>query len=196
MINGSAKMVWPAALIALIAFAGSPALADIYRYLDKDGVWHFTNIRKDTRYQLYIKTSPKKPIVEAIKDYDTVIKQAADKFGVDPLLIKAVIKAESDFDSKAVSQKGAKGLMQLMPGTAEDLAVSDSFDAAENIFGGTRYLAMLLRRFKEDKGLALAAYNAGPEKVQAHKGIPPITETETFVKRVLGYYNQYVASGK
>ncbi|RJR27048.1 MAG: lytic transglycosylase domain-containing protein [Desulfobacteraceae bacterium] len=172
----------------------APVLADIYRYLDKDGVWHFTNIKPDTRYQLYIRTPQKKTIKEAIKDYDTVIRQASDKFGVDPLLVKAVIKAESDFDHRAVSSKGAKGLMQLMPETADYMDVGDVFDPAENIFGGTRYLSVLLKRFNDDKRLALAGYNAGPERVAAHGGIPPIAETETFVKRVLEYYNSFLAS--
>lgn len=183
-------------ILGLMVFLRAPAFADIYRYLDKDGVWHFTNIKTDARYQLYIKTPPKRTLTETIKDYDVVIRQAADRFGVDPLLVKAVIKAESDFKEKAVSPKGAQGLMQLMPDTARDLEVNDSFDAAENIFGGTNYLAMMLRRFNDDKTLALAAYNAGPERVKAHKGVPPIPETEAFVKRVLGYYNSLLAAGR
>lgn len=182
-------------LISVLLFSDL-SFADIYRYLDKEGVWHFTNIKPDTRYHLYIKTPEKKTIAEAIGDYDRVIKQAADRFGVDPMLVKAVIKAESDFDHKAVSIKGAKGLMQLMPGTAEALEVKDSFDPAENIFGGTRYLAVLLGRFNGNKELALAGYNAGPEKVAAVGRIPRIPETEAFVKRVLEYYNSFLAGGK
>jgi soluble lytic murein transglycosylase len=183
-------------ILGLLLFLRAPALADIYRYLDKDGVWHFTNIKTDARYKLYIKTPPRRTLTETIKDYDVLIRQASDRFGVDPLLVKAVVKAESDFKEKAVSPKGAQGLMQLMPETAKELEVKDSFDAAENIFGGTNYLAAMLKRFNGDKTLALAAYNAGPERVKANNGMPPIPETEAFVKRVLDYYNSLLAAGR
>ncbi len=196
MIRKNQGRIWALLFIAIAILFADLSFADIYRYLDKEGVWHFTNIKPDTRYQLYIKTPERKTIVEAIGDYETVIKQAADRFGVDPLLVKAVIKTESDFDHRAVSVKGAKGLMQLMPGTAEALAVKDSFDPAENIFGGTRYLSMLLNRFNGDKGLALAGYNAGPEKVAAGGKIPRIPETEAFVKKVMEYYNSFLAEGR
>jgi soluble lytic murein transglycosylase len=112
---------------------------------------------------------------------------------VDPFLIKAVIKAESDFNQNAVSHKGAQGLMQLMPGTAEDMKVEDPFNAEENIFGGTRYLSMMLSRFNNDMRLALAAYNAGPERVEGHRGIPPIPETKSFIEKVMQYYGRYRA---
>ena len=94
-------------------------------------------------------------------------------------------------DHRAVSRKGAQGLMQLMPDTADLMEVDDPFDPEENIFGGTRYLSLLLKRFRDDKTLALAAYNAGPEAVETHKGIPPFSETRTFVRRVLDYYRTY-----
>lgn len=182
-----AVLVLVAGLLHLWAFRVS---ADIYRYQDRDGVWHFTNIKQDTRYKLYIKTTRKKSR-EYIKAYEGMIHQASKRFGVEPSLVKAVIKAESDFDALAVSYKGAKGLMQLMPETAEAMEVKDLHDPEENIFGGTRYLGLLLERFGNDKTLALAAYNAGPEKVEAHRGIPPIPETETFVERVLKYYQEF-----
>ena len=110
---------------------------------------------------------------------------------MDSSLIKAVIKAESDFDYQAVSGKGAQGLMQLMPETATDMEVRDPFNPEENILGGTRYLSLLLNRFDNNKSLALAAYNAGPENVENYQGIPPYPETQTFVKRVLNYYRKY-----
>jgi soluble lytic murein transglycosylase len=169
--------------------------ADVYRYKDKDGVWHFTNIKKDTRYTLYIRSKNKKP-AQYIEEYEGIIDQATRRFNVDPSLIKAVIKAESNFDHKAVSHKGAQGLMQLMPTTADAMEVSNPFNPEENIYGGTRYLSLLLKRFRQNKTLALAAYNAGPEAVEAHGGIPPFPETESFVAKVLNFQKQYASSVK
>ena len=170
-------------------------LADVYRFKDENGVWHFSNIQSDPRYRLYIRSYPKGPN-RFIKDYDRAILQAAGRFAVDPSLIKAVIKAESDFDHKAISTKGAQGLMQLMPQTSEEMRVQDPFDPEENIVGGTRYLSMMLDRFGNNTQLALAAYNAGPENVEAYNGIPPFAETQTFVKRVLRYYQQFKSTMK
>ena len=167
-----------------------PARGDVYRYKDKNGVWHFTNIKNDSKYKIYLRESKKKP-AEYIKEYDNIILQASKRFGVEISLIKAVIKAESGFNHRAVSKKGAKGLMQLMPHTANHMEVENPFNPEENIFGGTRYLSLLLKRFKNNLRLALAAYNAGPEAVENYKGIPPYPETKTFVKRVLYYYDGY-----
>jgi soluble lytic murein transglycosylase len=175
---------------AILLFLSKPASADIYRYQDEQGVWHFTNIKNDKRYKLYFKSSAREP-TEYIKDYEGLIQQASEKFSVDPYLVKAVIKAESDFDYQAVSSKGAQGLMQLMPETADDMEVADPFNPEENILGGTRYLGLLLERYKNDKNLALAAYNAGPERVAEYKGVPPFTETREFINRVLNYYKAY-----
>jgi soluble lytic murein transglycosylase-like protein len=112
-------------------------------------------------------------------------------YGVDRFLIAAVMKAESDFDPYAVSPAGARGIMQLMPETARSLGVANSFDPAQNIAGGTLYLAMQLRAFNGNLSLALAAYNAGPEAVRRHGGIPPYRETQDFVQRVTFYYRHY-----
>jgi len=171
------------------------ASADIYRYKDENGVWHFTNIRSDKRYKIYIRTYAKKPL-QYIKDFDGIILQAARRFRVEPSLIKAVIRAESAFDHKAVSSRGAEGLMQLMPQTADAMDVGDTFNPEENIFGGTRYLSLMLERFKNDVNLAVAAYNAGPECVEAYKGVPPFPETKDFVEKVLHFYEEYHSSGK
>ena len=181
-------------LLALLLFGQSAEVqADIYRYRDENGVWHFTNIRSDVRYKLYIRSYPGKAAQQYIRDFEGIISQASERFKVDPFLIKAVIKAESDFNQNAVSQKGAQGLMQLMPGTAEDMKVEDPFNPEENIFGGTRYLSMMLSRFNNDMRLALAAYNAGPERVEDHRGIPPIPETKSFIEKVMQYYGRYRA---
>lgn len=174
----------------LLAQGARTSIADIYRFKDEKGVWHFTNINNDIRYRLFIRTYAKKP-EKYIADYGHIIDQASERFKIDPHLIKAVIKAESDFDNGAVSGKGAQGLMQLMPKTADEMEVDNPFNPEENIFGGTRYLSILLERFDNDKSLALAAYNAGPEKVVAHNGVPPYDETKNFVRKVLNYYEEY-----
>ncbi len=187
----AARVKWAgAAGLALSLFFIPPVSADIYRYVDKEGIWHFTNVRTDAQYKLYIKTILKTPS-KFIKEYEGIILQASRRFEVDASLVKAIIKAESYFDHKAVSHKGAQGLMQLMPQTSNEMAVENPFDPEENIFGGTRYLSLLLKRFNNDKRLAVAAYNAGPERVESCNGIPPIAETERFVKKVMNYYKDY-----
>ena len=164
--------------------------ADIYCYEDENGVLHFTNVRTDSRYRIFSRSARRTP-AQYIEDFADIIRTASRKYQVDPCLIKAIIKAESDFDHTAVSHKGAQGLMQLMPQTAADMAVQDPFDPKENILGGTRYFSMLLKRFKNDRVLALAAYNAGPERVESCRGVPPFPETEDFVDKVLAYYRSY-----
>jgi soluble lytic murein transglycosylase-like protein len=185
------RVTWGAALLlALSLFACPQAGADIYRYVDKNGVWHFTNIKTDARYRLFMRTG-RRTWSEYITEYKGIIAQASSRFGVDRALIMAVIKAESGFNSKAVSSKGAQGLMQLMPPTAVAMDVANPFNPEENIYGGTRYLSLMLKRFNNNKTLALAAYNAGPERVESYRGVPPFAETKAFVKKVLKYYRSY-----
>jgi len=178
------------ALVLLAPFA-RPVCADIYRYVDEDGVIHFSNVPNHYRYRLYI--SDGNMDYQAYFDrYDKIIRQAARKHGVDSSLIKAVIRAESDFDKHAVSSKGAQGLMQLMPETAKELEVEDSFDPKENIHAGVRYLKRQLKNFQNDVSLALAAYNAGENAVRRYgHRIPPYKETRTFVDRVLRYWDEF-----
>lgn len=123
--------------------------------------------------------------------FDAFILDAARQFDMDPVVIKAVIMAESGFNPRAVSRAGARGLMQLMPRTAGSLGVEDAFDPRANILGGTRYLKKLLQRFDGNLELALAAYNAGSRNVLKHRGIPPFKATHRYIAKVRIYYQHY-----
>lgn len=129
------------------------------------------------------------PVGRAPAEYRALIDQAARSAQIDPLLLEALVSAESDFRPNLVSSAGAMGLAQLMPGTARMLGVTDPMDPAQNLNGGARYLAQMLRQFDGDRRLALAAYNAGPGAVQRHGGIPPFRETQNYVEKVLSRYD-------
>jgi soluble lytic murein transglycosylase-like protein len=122
--------------------------------------------------------------------YDDIVKEAANKYNVEPALIKAVIRQESAFNPEATSYCGAQGLMQLMPETAADLGVKNAYDPRENIMGGAKYLSQLSRMFDGDMTKTIAAYNAGPGNVQQYGGVPPFSETQDYVSKVLGYYQE------
>jgi soluble lytic murein transglycosylase len=169
----------------------TPVRADIYRYVDGQGIICFTNVPTIPGYRIYMREGTVLPADELSSRYDIYISEAAHRHGVSFSLIKAVIKAESNFNPYAVSRSGACGLMQIMPETANALGIIDSFDPRENILGGARYLKGLLAQFQGNLPLALAAYNAGPSKVQALKRMPPIDETRSFVRRVMKYLNRY-----
>jgi soluble lytic murein transglycosylase-like protein len=195
------RMLCPSIILGALVFSllclPSMSFSDIYRFKDERGVWHFSNIRSDSRFRVFMRTPGyTKSAKQYIHDYEEVIKKASKKYRVEPSLIKAVIKAESDFDGAAVSDKGAQGLMQLMPETADEMEVGNPFNPEENILGGTRYLSLMLQRFKNNLHLALAAYNAGPENVEEYRGIPPFLETKNFIERVLRYYSQFGSGGR
>jgi hypothetical protein len=123
--------------------------------------------------------------------FHSIILQAASRHEIDPALVKAIIMAESGYNPNAISQRGAKGLMQLMPSTAEALGVEDVFNPEQNISGGVRYFKKLVNRFDGDIKLALAAYNAGSNKVRHYQGIPPYKSTHHYIEKVFKYYKQY-----
>jgi soluble lytic murein transglycosylase-like protein len=123
--------------------------------------------------------------------FHPIILQAASRHEIDPALVKAIIMAESGYNPNAISQRGAKGLMQLMPSTAEALGVEDVFNPEQNISGGVRYFKKLVNRFDGDIKLALAAYNAGSKKVRYYQGIPPYKSTHHYIEKVFKYYKQY-----
>lgn len=127
--------------------------------------------------------------LECSAELDAIFDEAAEKYGVDAKFLKSIAKCESDFDPACVSHSGATGIMQLMPATAAELGVSDSYDPYQNIMGGAQYISELLDKYNGDTSLALAAYNAGSGNVAKYGGIPPFTETQNYVNKVLGYYN-------
>lgn len=128
--------------------------------------------------------------------YRPIIRRVAARYAVDPALVQAIIMAESAYDPRAVSRRGALGLMQLMPATAESLGVEDSFDPEHNIAAGVRYFRHLMDRCDGDATLALAAYNAGLRKVRLHRGVPPIKATRRYVRKVMAYYQCYRRLGR
>jgi len=123
--------------------------------------------------------------------FHPIILQEANRYDIDPALVKAIIMAESGYNPRAISKRGAKGLMQLMPSTAEDLGVEDIFNPEQNISGGVRYFKQLVNRFDGDVKLALAAYNAGSQKVRDYQGIPPYKSTHYYIEKVFKYYQKY-----
>jgi soluble lytic murein transglycosylase-like protein len=187
-------------LVAL--FPAMPAAAsDIYKYEDDEGVLHFTDAPTDHRFKIFMRDIKKDRQLRTSfrlagcagnpAEFDPIINSCALQYGVDKSLVKAVIHAESGYDPNAVSAKGASGLMQLMPQTAKSLKVANSFDPADNIRGGVRYLKFLLDTFRGDVTLALAAYNAGLSRVAQYNGVPPYEETRNYVARVMQYRKSY-----
>ncbi|MBW2407239.1 MAG: lytic transglycosylase domain-containing protein [Deltaproteobacteria bacterium] len=181
--------------LCIMTMVATPLYADIYVYVDNEGVLHFTNVPtspKSYNYKVYIKETPKKPLESYNENlYDHFISEASHTHGVPFTLLKALIKTESDFNPTAVSSAGARGLMQLMPENIKTLKIKNPFDPRENVMGGTRYLKQLINRFNGKLPLALAAYNAGPGVVEKYQRIPPFQETENYVKQVMKYYSLF-----
>jgi soluble lytic murein transglycosylase-like protein len=195
--------------IAIISFAllSNTAFADIYKFVDDNGLVHYTDQPETKGYKRIIKTVDKPKKFSFFRDYpvsakrqhfssvnkehfSSLIEQAAYKYQVDPKLVHAVVQTESAYNSDAVSRAGAVGLMQLMPATAKRFGVYDRNDPDQNVDGGTRYLKYLLDLFGPNLQLAVAAYNAGENAVMKHNySIPPYRETQNYVRQVLSLYN-------
>lgn len=178
------RFLWGPLLVALLPGYAAAGDGEIYRRMDASGVVHYTNVPPHPVLSRAIRPGEQPSGLKAL------IRSAAHRVGLDPRLVEAVIAVESDFDPWAVSRKGAMGLMQLMPATADRYAVQNPFDPVENIGGGTRYLRDLLHRFEGDLRSALAAYNAGETAVATYQGIPPYQETREYVTKVLQRYGQ------
>src|SRR5438309_9337965 len=185
----------------LLLFSGlwltPPGAADVYVYKDKQGVLTFTNVPTHQGFRRVIREGYARAssLGSSAYSYEDLIRSASDRHSVDPDLIRAVIKVESDFDSSARSNKGAMGLMQLMPETARLHNVVDLYNPSANIDGGVRHLKLLLGKYQGDLELSLAAYNAGVNAVEKYGGIPPFGETKDYIRRVLRYYDTYRGNG-
>jgi soluble lytic murein transglycosylase-like protein len=173
---------------------GLPAVshAEVYQYIDASGTISLTNVPSDSRYRRIDIQSNRLRQVISERELEPMISRYSRQHQLHPALIRAVIKAESDFDPMAVSRAGAIGLMQLMPQTAARMDVRDSYDPEDNIGGGTKYLRQLLDRFRGNLPLALAAYNAGEHVVDRYRALPPIYETRQYVRKVLRYYRTFL----
>jgi soluble lytic murein transglycosylase-like protein len=179
--------------VAATMAAATPAAAQVYKRTASDGTTYFTNIQPNPTYQRAAYTPPvaREPQRPASADYGLYsreIAEASARYAVPERLIWAVIRVESGFDPRAVSSKGARGLMQLMPETAALLGVRDVFSPRDNIHGGARHLRGMMDRFHYDLPMAIAAYNAGERPVATFRGIPPYPETREYVARVLRLY--------
>jgi hypothetical protein len=185
----SVVAAWLALICLALATVGGTEAA-VFVHVDVEGTPHFT----DAPTKAYFRPLPGFGLPPGVNldrgQYAELVNSIAAENGVDPALVKAIIRAESNFDQRAVSRKGAQGLMQLMPGTAGRYAVGNAFEPAENIRGGIRYLRFLQDRFPGQLHLAVAAYNAGESAVVRFKGIPPYAETRQYVARVFRFYDQ------
>ena len=198
------KVGHKAVLLILVGLLGMQSLyAQMYKFTDKDGIVHYTNVKpagqknvKTFSFPCYA-SDPKcnqldwEKIPLNRQAFDDEIRAAAQVFTVDDSLIRAIIHAESAYQPEALSPRGAQGLMQLMPATQKELQIDDVFDPISNIEGGTLYLSQLLNQFDQDVDLAAAAYNAGPGAVREYGGIPPYKETREYVRRVKILYRRY-----
>lgn len=199
-------------ILMLLGLCGSPAcLADqgVYVYVDDQGVLHLSNVPDNERYQSLDKAGTAGVreqravhgaadgvgIAGAQRRFGGVVARVADQFGIEAALLHAVISVESGYNARAVSRRGAAGLMQLMPETARQYGVADVFDPADNVRGGAQYLSYLLRLFDNNLQLALAAYNAGEAAVMKYgKRIPPYRETVAYVPKVVNSYEKFKLS--
>jgi hypothetical protein len=190
-------------LLSLFCAAGPVDAAPIYVFTEPDGTVRFTNRPPPAGVTAKV-FAPKKPGFSIYRsgvgrvtgrlfrhEYSDIVNSWSKEFGVDPSFVRAVIHVESAFNPRAVSPMGAQGLMQLMPRMAKHLGVKNPFSPEENIRGGVKHLAYLLDRYRGDKRLALAAYNAGEDDVERYKGVPPFNETQQYVRKILELERRY-----
>lgn len=203
---GRVQILWVFPIVWGAGLCLPPVWADVYAYTANDGAVNLSNVPMDRRYSLLV-LEPKEQLAAppSATDlsqqsliatnkirYDRIVDEVANTYGVESALLHAVISVESRYSPKAVSQKGAAGLMQLMPLIAKRYGVADPLDPVQNLHGGAKYLRDLLKKFNNDRGLALAAYNAGERAVARYGNhIPPYRETANYVPRVLGFYRKY-----
>ncbi len=188
----------PAILLACLILYGSdtPATDSFYGY-SEGGVIHLTNVYSNYKFRLIFRDTGKEAVRKRAERRRIleIIEDVSTRYSVDPALVKAIVRAESDFDPYAVSRAGALGLMQLMPETADDLDVTNPFDPEENIQGGVRYLKHLMEFFDGDVRLALAAYNAGKQRIIKYGDVPPYRQTRRYIEKVMDYIQSYRRSG-
>ena len=197
--------VWGLLLVCLLSAA--PARAEQWIYLQRqpDGVRSYSDRKPDGKFtRIKVTGRPTAtascagltPVTmqQRADRYTALIRKHAAEHGVEPDLVSALMRVESCYDARAVSRSGARGLMQLMPATAMELGVNDSFDPEQNVGGGVRYLARMLKRFNNNVRLGLAAYNAGPEAVAAFNDVPPFPDTQSYVTRILKLYQPKAAT--
>ena len=201
-------------IVAVLALWPAAAQAELYSYVDDQGVIHLTNVAPNANYKPYIDDEGEgfggeKPVVVQmpggkkrvlyrvnVSRFDEIFRRAAKHYRLPFAFLKAVAKVESNFNPKAVSHAHAKGLMQLIDATAADMSVEDPFDPEQNIFGGARYLRLLANQFDGNMALVAAAYNSGPHRVKRLGRIPKIRETQRYVRRVLQMYRHYQGAGR
>lgn len=208
-IRSLARCLLLTAVCVLPALTPNGALADIYSFVDHDGVAHYTNMQPSgAGWKRVYRTEDKSTGMaggrrassydsvsrvdgERLRRYDPHILEAAQLYQLPQAFIRAIVLVESNFYPDAVSQTGAVGLMQLMPGTAASMGVLDPFDPRQNVLGGTRFLRVLANHFAGDLVLTVAAYNAGEGAVTKYRGVPPYDETRRYVRKVLHHYYEF-----
>ncbi|HLY97340.1 MAG: lytic transglycosylase domain-containing protein [Sideroxydans sp.] len=197
--------VFPLVPILLWGIYLQPVRADVYAYTANDGAVNLSNVPMDSRYAVLVAEPQEQPAAPSATDpgrrsliitnkvrYEKMVDEVASTYGVESALLHAVISVESRYSPKAVSRKGAAGLMQLMPMISKHYGVADPLDPVQNLHGGAKYLRDLLKKYNNDRSLALAAYNAGERAVAKYGNrIPPFRETTDYVPRVLGFYLKY-----
>ncbi|MFP3999795.1 MAG: lytic transglycosylase domain-containing protein, partial [Desulfobacterales bacterium] len=179
------------AIICIVYPSTAGADSDLYVHIDEQGAYHYTDTPTSSKYIKMPTPSSFRPDPENEGRYKDIIHDLSQASGVRPELLKAVIRVESGFNHKAVSAKGARGLMQVMPLHSRAYDIDDPFDPRQNITAGAMYLGKLIKRYKGNLNLALAAYNAGPAAVDHYEEIPPYEETRQYVQKVLLHYRNY-----